>query len=279
MTLRLFSAPLALAGALLCAPPVKTPLGPEPALGAKVVEVSERDVVAIATRLRFTTMIMLPKGEQILDFVCGDKEFWVVNGAQNFAFIKPAKAGSQTNLNLITASGSVYSFVVREVGESAVPDLKVFIEPKDGTLLSSVTGAPQFVPAQAVDDYRQQVEIAQAAAKKAKDDAAQQVAAAHAEMQRERDRVREHFPASLVFDYAYRDQPGFGLDAIYHDDRFTYIKANPQETPAVYEIKDGKPSLIQFRYSNGLYTMDKIIDRGYLALGKQRLHFTREGQK
>jgi type IV secretory pathway VirB9-like protein len=53
------------------------------------------------------TLIMLPKEEQILDFTCGDKDWWVINGTQNLAYIKPAKAGAQTNLNLITASGGI----------------------------------------------------------------------------------------------------------------------------------------------------------------------------
>ena len=57
-------------------------------------------------------MIILPEQEEILDFVCGDKEFWVVSGAQNLAYVKPAKAGATTNLNLVTASGNVYSFLL-----------------------------------------------------------------------------------------------------------------------------------------------------------------------
>ena len=56
-------------------------------------------------KLRFTTLIILPDGERILDFVCGDKDFWIVSGADNLAYVKPAKAGAATNLNLITASG------------------------------------------------------------------------------------------------------------------------------------------------------------------------------
>ena len=57
------------------------------------------------------------------------------------------------------------------------------------------------------------------------------------------------------------DLPEFKVAAIYRDDKFTYIKANPQETPALYEIKDGKPSLVQFRYINGMYTVDKVLVR------------------
>jgi type IV secretory pathway VirB9-like protein len=251
----------------------------EAAPASKVVQIGERDVVPITTRLRFTTMIVLPKEESILDFVCGDKEFWVVNGSQNFAFIKPARENGQTNLNLITASGNVYSFTLTEGGENAKPDLKVFIEPKGTGLLAAITGLPRFVPAQAIDDYRHQVEIAQTAAKKAKEDAAQQIATAQRQVERETARAREQFPASMQFDYRYNDQPEFKVAAIYRDDKFTYIRADPQETPALYEVKDGKPSLIQFQFSDGLYTVPKIVDRGYLAIGKKKLHFTREATR
>ena len=250
----------------------------EAAAASRVVEVSERDVVPVSTRLRFTTMIVLPKQEVILDFVCGDKEFWVVNGTQNFAFIKPAKASTQTNLNLITASGNVYSFLVKEVGE-APTDLKLFIEPKSDGMLSALNGQPRFVPAQAVEDWRQQAELARASAKKASDEAQIQIAAATSAARKEKDKALEQYPATLKFDYDFRDQSGFNVSAIYNDGRFTYIKAVPQETPALYEVRDGKPSLIQFQFANGLYTVDKVIDRGYLAMGNKRLYFTREEHK
>src|SRR3954467_52655 len=78
------------------------------------VTYSERSVVRVNAKLRFTTMIILPESEEILDFVCGDKDFWIVSGAQNLAYVKPAKAGSSTNLNLVAASGNVYSFLLSE---------------------------------------------------------------------------------------------------------------------------------------------------------------------
>ncbi len=74
-----------------------------------------------------TTLGILPEGEEILDFVCGDKDYRVVSGAQNLAYIKPAKAGATTNLNLVTASGRAYSFLLAE--GAADPDLKVFVVP------------------------------------------------------------------------------------------------------------------------------------------------------
>jgi type IV secretory pathway VirB9-like protein len=142
-----------------------------PGQTSKTVQYDERDVVRVNAKLRFTTMVVLPKTEQILDFVVGDKEFWVVEGNHNFALIKPAKAGSQTNVNLITASGAIYSLLVAEVGQQGEPDLKVFIEPKDAALLSSGDKALRFIDAKQIDDYRQQVEIAKAAERKAEADA------------------------------------------------------------------------------------------------------------
>src|SRR6516164_10058668 len=78
----------------------------------------EKDVVPVKAKVRYTTLIVLPKQETILDYTCGDKEFWVVNGTANFVYVKPAKANSETNLNLITASGNIYSFVLREISDA-----------------------------------------------------------------------------------------------------------------------------------------------------------------
>jgi hypothetical protein len=40
-------------------------------------------------------------------------------------------------------------------------------------------------------------------------------------------------------------------------------------------LKDGKPNLIQFEFRNGTYIVAKVLDRGYLAIGKQKLSFAR----
>lgn len=66
-----------------------------------------------------------------------------------------------------------------------------------------------------------------------------------------------------------------GLQAIWRDDKFTYLRGQFQETPALYEVKDKKPSLINFDFSNGLYTVPKELDNGYLAIGKQKVEFHR----
>ena len=46
-----------------------------------------------------------------------------------------------------------------------------------------------------------------------------------------------------------------GLQQIWRDDKFTYLRGQFQETPALYELKDGKGSLINFDFNNGLYTV------------------------
>ena len=71
--------------------------------GIREVTASDRSVIPLQTRLRYTTMIVLPDGEEILDVICGDKDFWVISAVQNIAHVKPAKAGAETNLNLVTA--------------------------------------------------------------------------------------------------------------------------------------------------------------------------------
>ena len=234
----------------------------------KVIQYGEKDVIKLKTKLRYTTMIVLPKKEQILDFTCGDKEFWVVNGEANFAYIKPAKPGAQTNLNLITASGNIYSFALAEVSEipDAAPDFKVFIEPKDESMISAASTSPKFVSAQTLEDYRQQLAMAKEETRQTKQ-----------AVQNEIDREVSRFVGNVRFPYRFEaGKKPFNVRAMYNDDKFTYIQARPEETPALYEVKDGKPNLVDFDYKNGVYVITKILDEGYLAIGKQKLAFKRQ---
>jgi type IV secretion system protein VirB9 len=251
-------------------PPAETPATRAP--NARVVAYSEKDVVVVNAKVRFTTLIVLPKNESILDYTCGDKEFWIVNGTANFAYVKPAKEKSETNLNLITASGNVYSFVLREISDTPAgePDLKIFLEPKEESMLSAINSAPRFVSAAQVEDYRQQVEIAKDQARAVKEQA-------QATVDQEVSKVRSDYPAKVHFSYRFpANDKLFRVAAIYNDGKFTYIHANPQETPAVYELKDGKPNLIEFQFKDGVYVIPKVLESGYLAIGKKKLNFIRE---
>src|SRR5207244_3233905 len=100
---------------------------------ARTVKYAAKDIVRITTRPHFTTLILLPAQERILDFVIGDKDAWVLEGTQNFAYLKPTKAGLETSMNLITASGNIYTFYCVST-DTPQPDLKVFVEPSDETV-------------------------------------------------------------------------------------------------------------------------------------------------
>jgi type IV secretion system protein VirB9 len=83
---------------------------------------------------------------------------------------------------------------------------------------------------------------------------------------------------SLKFDYNFHaNEAPFDITAIYHDDKFTYIKSSAPEKFSVYEMRDGKPNLITYELNNGTYIIPKVMDSGYVELGKKRLEFTRKG--
>jgi len=44
-----------------------------------------------------------------------------------------------------------------------------------------------------------------------------------------------------------------------------------------YEMKDGKPNLVTYDLREGTYIIPKIMDSGYVELGKKRMEFTRKG--
>src|SRR5579872_4364626 len=107
---------------------------------ARVVHYSQTDIIPIRAKIRFTTLIVLPANEEILDFTVGDKDFWIVNGIHNLCYLHPAQTGIRTNMNLVTASGRVYSFLLSEISNQPDidPDLKVFVEPKEESTLGAV---------------------------------------------------------------------------------------------------------------------------------------------
>jgi len=45
--------------------------------GIREVSATGRSLITLQTRVRYTTMVLLPDGEEILDVICGDRDFWV----------------------------------------------------------------------------------------------------------------------------------------------------------------------------------------------------------
>ena len=92
-------------------------------------------------------------------------------------------------------------------------------------------------------------------------------------------RERDAYPTQLRFTYgAPRYEKPFYVRAIWHDGQFTYVKTDATELPALYEVKDGSPSLLNFQVRNGTYVVPKVLDRGYLAIGKAQFNFGTQGR-
>jgi type IV secretion system protein VirB9 len=227
----------------------------------RVVHYHANDIVAIRAKMRYTTLIEVPTGEKIMEAATGDRDFWIIEAVQNYCFLHPAKTAIHSNLNLITDKGNVYSFTLDEIGTEGEPDLKVLIDPSDPALVSAISSPSKFVPASDVEAFRTQAQAAQ-------------VDASH-----RLEQFRSQYPTkSLKFDYVYRDDKAFDVKAIYHDADFTYIKSTATEKFAVYEVKDGKPNSISFELRDGTYVIPKVVDHGYLQIGKKRMDFERREQ-
>ena len=62
--------------------------------GARTVKYAQSDIVEVHAKLRFSTVIVLPADEDILDFTTGDKDYWIINGSHNLCYLHPAAAAS-----------------------------------------------------------------------------------------------------------------------------------------------------------------------------------------
>lgn len=228
---------------------------PEPT-GIRDVTAS-RELITLTTKLRYTTMILLPDEDEVLDIVSGDAAMWVINATKNIVHVKPTKAGAETNLNLVMASGAVYSFIVREGGKA--PDLKVYIAPDQ-------TATPmrrKYYTAVEYDAIQAQLIEAKAGMDAERQRAEEQIAAAKREV-----------PGNLICDYGQvPNVKPFFVQSICRTSEFTYIRSAARELPALYELKDGQASVLQYQVVNGLYVVPKVLEKAYLAIGRERLPF------
>jgi len=228
---------------------------------ARTVQYHSQDIVPIHAKVKYTTLIELPPAEKIMEAATGDKDFWIVDVVGNFCFVHPAKQGISSNLNLITDKGNIYSFTLQDISASSdSPDLKVIVEPADRSAIVAANGPAQFVPAA-------QLERSQ-----------QALAAVQSHITQAVDEYKSAYPLQLKFDYTFKaNEAPFDIQSIYHDDKFTYIRTNAPEKFSVYEVRDGKPNLVNYELRESTYIIPKVMDSGYVELGKKRMDFTRKG--
>jgi type IV secretion system protein VirB9 len=260
---------LVTASAHAVAPPEPHHLQPN---APRSVTVSEADTPpVIRAGLLQSTLILLPAEEKIATVFGGDTVDWVFDGghvASRFISVKPKLANTTTDIHIVSDHGNEYTLQLQEISGDTDPhfDSKVFIVPGDKAAKDRLLDLPVFVPAAELDKAKQEAIAAKDA----------QTAEVKAE-EGKAETYRSQYPGSLHFDYSWDPKKGkaLGLQQIWRDDKFTYLRGQFQETPALYELKDKKGSLINFDYNAGLYTVPKQLDNGYLTIGKQRVDFHR----
>ena len=243
-------------------------------LRVPVPEEGEDRIHRLRTRVRHTTVIVLPADENILDFVVGDSEYWHLTGAANVAFLKPLRPDAATNIALVCESGRIYSFLVAEHSDGP-PHLVVRVESgAEAARLSGGTGRPAFVARSEVAAYQQMAAEAAEAARSAREAAEAGILEARSQAESAIEEFRAGYPERLAFEYRLdgdaADRP-FLVEAMWHDGRFTYLRSHAQESPALYELRDGEPALVAYDLSeDGLYIARHVLGDGWLQIGDKR---------
>jgi len=264
-----------------------TPNSAAPAVTeARTVRVTQKSTVLIHASVFASTLIVLPEEEKIAAVFEGDKSNWRYDTAKvstRYLSIKPTAANVKTDLHIVSDHGNSYSFLLEEVSgqnnTNAAYDPKIFLEAGDQAMKESLGKLPAFVPVDELEKYKRQAAQAKEELAAGLEKQQQALDRQQLRMQTETEAFRAAYPAKLRFDFQWDAKLGqkLGVEQIWADDRFTYIKANPQETAALYELKDKKPSLVNFDFHDGLYTVPKRVAHGYLAIGKRKMDFWEAG--
>lgn len=224
-----------------------TPSNPQ----VRSIVVGPKDLIPVRLRVNFSAMLVLPATDSILEVTCGDKDAWVVNGADNVVHVKPTRENLKTNLNVISRSGRYFSFVLSEISnEKGEPDLKLLIEPKEELFVVQR-------PAPVIRDENLQA-------------LRQELQTTKTKLEEETKRRRE-YPWTLNFGYKFDfDTAPFFIKAIYDDGVSTFIRANPAQAPTLY---DGNREPVQFTLREGVYAVSRVVDSGSLVLGRKTSYF------
>jgi type IV secretory pathway VirB9-like protein len=211
--------------------------------------------------------------EQIMKAPVGDSKDWaaafLTDAAKNHLLVKTLTEGKdnpcpQTSMHVIMQSGNVYSFQLVDVSRTKTPpDLRVSVEIADDGM-KAATAHPKYVTTDALKLAEDEV----ARVKTQLEEERQKSKAALAE---EVEKFKRDFPKSLKPRYEFNRNNPFGLEQIARMQDYTlFWFDHPTEIPSLYEIRDGKPSLVQVKYDDGLMIVPAPLTDGYLAVGKKQ---------
>lgn len=249
----------------------------------KTVAMAARGSQRIRAAFNQATLIKLPEGQRVMNVFGADKGeggLWAVDAGKvptRYVAVKPKATGIHTTLHVISNTGEEISFFVQEVtGTDSQFDAEVDIAGGGPGGSSTETSDVKWVPAEEAIACKKSMDAmkvdAAAIQRKAEEDAAAKLAAFQAD-----------YPKNLFFGYRWDHKKAaqLGFEAAWSDGKFTYFKG--KDVVALYEIDgDGKPSLIEYSYDDGVYTAKKVLYDGYFAIGKKkvnRLTFHRDRSK
>jgi type IV secretory pathway VirB9-like protein len=249
--------------------PASKPADPTPG-EPKMVTMGQRNPAHVRVARGQATLIRLPEDQRVMNIYGGDRGeggVWSVDAGKvptRFLAVKPREVGIHTTLHIISNTGQEISLFLQEVtGTDSKFDAEVDASSSDSPDAKTITQV-KWVPAEEIascKSHETDLKAEVASTEKREQDKA---AAAIADYQ-------SNYPRKLFFGYQWDETTAerMGLQSAWSDDKFTYFRAN--KVLALYEInEDGKPSLIQYSYKDGLYTVPKILYDGYFAIGTKK---------
>ena len=230
----------------------------------------QRKPVRIRVARGQATLIRLPEGQRVMNVYGGDKGesgVWSVDAGKaptRFLAVKPKETGIHTTLHIISDAGQEISFFLEEVtGMDTQFDSEIDAAAPGGGV-SAAAPDVKWVMAEEVASCKASAESLKVEASQAAKKAQDKTDAAIAEYQAQ-------YPKKLFFGYEWDKSKAdkMGFEMAWSDDKFTYFRSS--RVLALYEInEDGKPSLIQYSYANGVYTVPKLLYDGYFAIGEKK---------
>ncbi|MEP7308066.1 MAG: TrbG/VirB9 family P-type conjugative transfer protein [Acidobacteriota bacterium] len=244
--------------------------------GIKTHKLKTTEIRTITMQKGKSTLLTMPQGEPIAEFNVGDSEAFTVEEGSNIFTMTAMKAGAETTLNIVMPDNAVYTWLLKEgVAKGQTPDFRIIAVADDATD-RQVSGKRQFITLAAHEAEMQPLRDEVGAMKQAVVEAGTQAQIRIAE-------ARAAYPLTLR---RYQSQPfdaaPFFVKNIVADDEFTWIQITmgghgAETLPALYEVLDGKPSMLNVITLPGRVTtikIPKVVREGYLEAGKAKWRFS-----
>ena len=248
----------------------------------RTVRASETQPVRVWTRVRTVTAIVLPEGESVVETASGDAENWDVTPAGAVLYVKPLLVGMVSNLTVRSASGRVFTFTVVE-DSNAVTDYVVTVEAEEDEFVPDLQDAARaLVPAAyrvagLVEGHEERMAAFEADRRRVIASAARDVAEVWERAEARREAYRRDFALRVRLPYRLTveafDVP-FLVRDMWTDGRFTYLRSEGQELPALFSYRAGERELVEMDVEpEGLLVADQVLRHGILSLGGREAYF------